>query len=83
MMVLCERATHKDVRRPSPMKRDWVYFMLMDRSGMVIGFSRERGRATQFADLRTDRWFREPILYDDRIILRNPPEGLRTLRACR
>lgn len=60
----------------------WVYYMLLDTSGMLIGFSREGRRVTQYANLRTDRWHREPILYADRVRLRRPPEGLRILRSC-
>ncbi len=65
------------------MRRAWVYYMLLDKSGMLIGFSRENGRVTHYADLRADRWFCERIPAADRVVLRNPPEGLRTLRACR
>jgi hypothetical protein len=60
----------------------WVYYMLLDPSGMLIGFSREGPCVTQYANLRTDRWHREPILYADRVRLQNPPEGLRMLRGC-
>lgn len=65
------------------MRVRWVYYMLLDKSGLVIGFSREGRRVTHYASLYTDRWHAEPILYDDRVVLHNPPEGLRTLRACR
>jgi len=63
------------------MKERWVYYMLFDGAGMLIGYAREGRHVTHYADLRTDRWFREPILYADRVILNNPPEGLRTLRG--
>jgi hypothetical protein len=65
------------------MRREWVYYMLLNESGLVIGFSRENHRVTHYADLRTDRWYRDPILYADRTRLVHPPEGLRTLRGCR
>jgi hypothetical protein len=72
-----------EVLPPNDMHERWVYFMLLDRSGMTIGFSREGACVTHYADLRTDRWFREPILYADRVKLRRLPEGLRVLRGCR
>lgn len=65
------------------MRERWVYWMLLGESGMCIGFCRENKWVTQYADLRSDRWYREPILYADRVMLHNPPEGLRTLRGCR
>jgi hypothetical protein len=64
-------------------KDAWVYWMLLNKSGMLIGFCRQGPHVTHYADLRSDRWFREPILYDDRVLLRRLPEGLRMLRGCR
>jgi hypothetical protein len=61
---------------------EWVYWILIGESGMWIGFCRENNRATEYANLRTDRWHREPILYADRAVLRNPPQGLLALRSC-
>ena len=64
------------------MKERWVYWMLLNESGNVIAFCRETGGRALYADMRADRWSRQPIAYADRVRLVNPPEGLRTLKGC-
>lgn len=65
------------------MPEKWVYYMLLDKSGVVVGFSRVTRTQTQYATTRSERWQREPVAAVDRVELQVPPLGLRLLRSCK
>jgi hypothetical protein len=65
------------------MRDYWVYYMLLDKSGMVVGFTRVTRTRTQYATLRSERWQRDCVPHVDRVELKIPPLGLRMLRGCR
>jgi hypothetical protein len=65
------------------MREQWVYYMLLNESGMVVGFSRETRTRTQYASLRSERWRREVVPHVDRVALQVAPLGLRLLKGCR
>lgn len=71
-----------ETRGRRAMKESWEYWRLMDRTGRVIGFSREDGPRRQFAELYGLAWSWTAIVYADRIRI-EPPEGLLLLRRCR
>jgi len=65
------------------MRELWVYYMLLNESGMVVGFQRVTRTQTQYATLRSERWQRDIVPHVDRVALQVPPLGLRLLRGCR
>jgi hypothetical protein len=61
---------------------DWMYYLLQNKSGMLVGFMRvRRNGPPQYADLRARRWQHEAIAYSDRVALKRPPLGLRALEG--
>lgn len=61
------------------MRSTWIYWRLMDKSGRVIGFMRERQGIEQYAELYGRRWTGKRIPYRDRVRVVH----IVGLRACR
>jgi len=63
-------------------KRKWSYWRLMDRTGLTIGFMRQRGKRQEYVGLTGDRGERCAIGYADRVALPDALPGFRYLKGC-
>lgn len=65
------------------MRCAWVYYMLTDKKGRVLGYRRECGGRRQYVNLRCDHWFTQEIPHDDAVRMGEPPIALRYVKRCR